>query len=72
MPDTPKAPEQDQSSDAVDDAATTQTTVATPDADGARVSEAGHGYVGRTMSDSVKTTPRDEGSGEAPEDDAAR
>lgn len=68
--DTPKAPEQDQTSDAIDDAGTSQTTVSTHDTDGARVAEAGHGYVGRTMSDDVKSTPRDEGSGEM--EDTAR
>lgn len=61
--DTPNAPEQDQTSDAVDDVS--KTTVATGETEGKRVAEAGHGYVGRTMSDDVKTTSREEGSGEA-------
>ncbi len=61
--DTPNAPEQDQTSDAIDDVS--KTTVSTPEPDGKRVAEAGHGYVGRTMSDDVKTTSREKGSGEA-------
>ena len=61
--DTPKAPEQDQTNDATDDV--TKATVSTPETEGERVAEAGHGYVGRTMSDDVKTTSREEGSGEA-------
>ena len=61
--DTPNAPEQDQADDAIGDVS--KTTVSTPETDGKRVAEAGHGYVGRTMSDDVKTTPREEGSGEA-------
>ena len=63
-PSTPTPPEQDQHSDAIDDAGTTQSTVSTPDTDSARVAEAGHGYVGRTMDDALKTTPRDRGDGE--------
>ena len=57
---TPRAsaPEQDQSLDSADAAETTKDTVATPETDGARVAEAGHGYVGRQMDDALKTNPR--------------
>ena len=68
-PPAPNPPEQDQHSDAIDAAGTTQSTVSTPETDGARVAEAGHGYVGRTMDDALKTTPRVRGDGE--EADAA-
>ncbi len=61
--DTPKAPEQNQQSDAIDETAASQ-EVSAHETDGARVAEAGHGYVGRTMSDDLKTTSRVEGSGE--------
>ena len=63
--DAPKAPEQNQQSDAID-AADTGQEVSTHETDGARVAEAGHGYVGRTMSDDLKTTPRVKGDGEEP------
>lgn len=63
-PPPPKAPEQDQHSDAIDAAGVTQSTVSTPDTEGARVSEAGHGYVGRMMDDDLKTNPRVRGDGE--------
>ncbi|HEX8298631.1 MAG TPA: hypothetical protein VF594_05660, partial [Rubricoccaceae bacterium] len=63
--DTPKAPEQNQQSDAIDAANTsTGSTVSTPETDGARVAEAGNGYVGRTMDDDLKTNPRVRGDGE--------
>ena len=71
---TPRPPEQDQQSDAIDAARTTSETVSTPETDGARVAEAGHGYVGRMMDDDLKTTPRLRGDGEvdeAPADQAA-
>lgn len=57
-PDAPReqAPEREQR--LPDDAEITRQTVATPEPDGARVAEAGHGYVGRTMDDDRKTTPR--------------
>ncbi|HEX9950546.1 MAG TPA: hypothetical protein VGB53_02165 [Rubricoccaceae bacterium] len=75
MPDTPKAPAQNQQSDAIDAADTSSgSTVSTPDTDGARVAEAGNGYVGRTMDDSLKTNPRVRGDGEvndAPADEAS-
>lgn len=66
--DTPRehAPEQDQHLPA--DADTTRTTVATPEPDGARVAEAGHGYTGRLMDDALKSAPRERGYGEV--DDA--
>ena len=71
---TDHAPEQDQSSDAIDDVS--KTTVSTPEPDGERVAEAGHAYVGRQMDDRMKTTPRVEGDGTMgdgtpPEDDEA-
>lgn len=50
------APEQDQALPA--DSETTHETVATPETEGARVAEAGHGYVGRTMDDRLKSSPR--------------
>ncbi len=65
----PHAPEQDQTSPAIDAAGVTQTTVSTPDTDGARVSEAGHGYVGRTMDDDLKANPRVRGDGTADEEE---
>ena len=61
---TPRPPEQDQQSDAIDAARTTNETVSTPETDGARVAEAGHGYVGRMMDDDLKTNPRVRGDGE--------
>ena len=64
-PPAPKPPEQDQHSDAIDAEGTTRSTVSTPETDGARVSEAGHGYVGRTMDDRLKANPRVRGDGEA-------
>ena len=63
MADTPTPPEQDQSDDAIDpdrDAAPTATDVE----DGARIAEAGNAYVGRTMDDALKSSPRVE-DGEA-------
>ena len=71
-PETPKAPEQDQHSDAIGDVS--QNTVSTPKPDGERVSEAGHGYVGRQMDDRLKANPRvqgdgTEGDGTPPQDD---
>jgi hypothetical protein len=63
-PETPKAPEQSQQSDAID-AESPRQEVSAPETDGARVAEAGHGYVGRQMDDRLKTTPRVEGSGES-------
>ena len=62
--DKPTAPEQDQHDDAID-GATTRQEVSAHETDGARVAEAGHGYVGRQMDDRLKTTPRVEGGGEA-------
>jgi hypothetical protein len=62
--DKPTAPEQDQHDEAVDDAASSQ-EVSAHETDGARVAEAGHGYVGRQMDDRLKTTPRVKGGGEA-------
>ncbi len=50
------APEQNQDLPGADE--TTNETVATPETDGARVAEAGHGYVGRTMDDALKSSPR--------------
>ena len=71
-PPPPRPPEQDQHSDAIDAAGVTQSTVSTPETEGARVSEAGHGYVGRMMDDAIKTNPRVRGDGEAdaPDNDA--
>ena len=62
-PETPHAPEQDQTSDAIDDAQTN--TVSTPEPDGKRVAEAGNAYVGRQMDDRLKANPRVEGDGTA-------
>lgn len=59
----PKAPEQDQASDAIDAAGVTGTNVSTPDTEGARVAEAGNQYVGRTMRDDLKANPRVDGDG---------
>ena len=67
MPDTPKPPAQNQQSDAIDAANPSTLIVATPDTDGARVAEAGNGYVGRMMDDSLKTNPRVRGDGEVNE-----
>ncbi len=61
MTDDPKAPEQDQTDDAITDVS--KTTVSTPEPDGKRVAEAGNAYVGRMMDDDLKTTPRVEGDG---------
>ena len=65
--DKPTAPEQDQRIDAVDAESPSQ-EVSAHEADGDRIAEAGHGYVGRQMDDRLKTTPRVEGSGEAGDD----
>ncbi len=59
---TPNPPEQDQSDDAIEPDATTDTPEVE---DGARVAEAGNAYVGRTMDDSLKTSPRVEDGDEA-------
>lgn len=62
------APEQDQSSDAIDpdrDAAPAAQEVP----DGARVAEAGHAYVGRMMDDDLKSSPRVEDGDEAVDTD---
>ena len=59
MTDDPKAPEQDQTDDAINDVS--KTTVSTPDPDGARVAEAGNEYVGRMMDDDLKANPRLDG-----------
>ncbi len=68
MTDDPKAPEQDQTDDAIADVS--KTTVSTPEPDGKRVAEAGNQYVGRMMDDDMKTTPRPDGDGmeDAPDD----
>lgn len=60
-PETPRAPEQDQHSDAIDDVS--KNTVSTPEPEGERVAEAGNAYVGRQMSDDMKANPRVEGDG---------
>ena len=73
MTDDPKAPEQDQTSDAIDDVS--ETTVSTPEPPGGkRVSEAGNEYVGRMMDDDLKANPRVDGDGtegDGPEGDEA-
>lgn len=66
-PETPHAPEQDQSSDAIDD--TSQNVVSTPEPQGKRVAEAGNAYVGRQMDDRLKANPRVEGDGAVDDDD---
>ena len=53
------APEQSQSLAGADGAEATTETVATPETDGARIAEAGHGYVGRQMDDRLKSSPRE-------------
>ena len=63
----PASPEQDQQIE-VD---TTETTVSTPEPDGARVAEAGHSYVGRMMDDTLKANPRVEDGDEAVDGDPA-
>ena len=63
-----RAPEQDQSDDAIEpdrDAAPAATEVE----DGARVAEAGNAYVGRTMDDALKSSPRVEDADEAVDED---
>lgn len=60
--DADRAPDQTQT--LPDDAEVTSETVATHEPDGARVAEAGHGYVGRTMDDRLKSSPRERGDGE--------
>ncbi len=62
------APEQDQDDDAIEpdrDAAPAAQEVE----DGARVAEAGNAYVGRTMSDRLKSAPRVEDGDEAVDED---
>lgn len=66
-------PEQDQHSAAIDAEDTTTTTVSTHETDEPRTAEAGNAYVGRTMDDALKSSPRVEGSGtgedpQAPDD----
>lgn len=65
---TPHRPEQDQSAtDAMDtdDAAPAASEVD----DGARVAEAGNAYVGRTLDDDLKSSPRVEDGDEAVDED---
>ena len=60
------APEQDQDSEAVDAAVREDSDEpgSAPEVeDGARIAEAGNAYVGRTMDDDLKSSPREEGSG---------
>lgn len=64
---TPDAPDQNQDSKAVSREDTPQTEVSTHETDGARIAEAGHGYVGRQMDDDLKSSPRVKGTGEADE-----
>lgn len=61
----PDPPEQSQQADIE----TTGVTVRTPDTDGARVAEAGHGYVGRMMDDDLKANPRVEDGDAAVDED---
>ncbi len=63
-----RKPEADQHDDAIEpdrDAAPAATEVE----DGARVAEAGHAYVGRTMDDALKSSPRVEDRDEAVDED---
>ena len=63
-----RAPDQDQDSPAIEpdrDAA----PAAQQPPDGARVAEAGNAYVGRTLSDDLKSSPRVEDGDEAVDED---
>ena len=65
---TPHAPEQEQADGAIDpdgDAAPAAAEVE----DGARVAEAGNAYVGRTMDDDLKSSPRVTDGDEAVDED---
>ena len=69
MSDDPRPPEQDQSAtdamDTDDDGAPAASEVE----DGARVAEAGNAYVGRTLDDDLKSSPRVEDGDEAVDTD---
>lgn len=71
-PEKEHRPEQDQSDDAVTEAAASDSDEpgSAPDVDeGARVAEAGNAYTGRMMDDRLKSSPRVDDPGEGVEDE---
>ena len=62
---TPRKPEQDQNETPSMDTDRDAAPAAAEVEDGARVAEAGNAYVGRTMDDALKTSPRVEDGDEA-------
>ena len=65
----PRPPEISQQAEADLDTTSEGAPAATEVEDGARVAEAGHGYVGRQMADRLKSAPRVEDGDEAVDED---